>query len=307
MAYKLAPPGVKSTTSAGAAPKAATAAQPVDPMAYLVGPQRDAYAATVAMLKQYGLESLAPHILTYIQNGFSSDTISLELQQTDAWKQRFAGNIARAHNGLPVLTPAQYIATESSYRQIMQDAGLPKGFYDQPSDFTDWIAKDVSPTEVKSRVDAATTLVNQADPATLKYFKQYYSQGDIIAYALDQTRAAPLVGKQLQAASIGGAAQNQGVAVDKSTAENLAANGVSTQQAQQGFGFVHTEQGNANELASIYGQQGFTSADLANEVFLNNDAVAQRRKNLASQERANFSGSAGAGRTSLATDNSGTL
>jgi hypothetical protein len=189
----------------------------------------------------------------------------------------------------------------------MSQAGVPKGFYDQPSDFQAWIAGDVSPTEIKQRVDAATDLVNNADKATKDYFAKYYTKGDMIAFALDQKRAAPLVGKAVEAAKIGGAAAAQGLDVGLDLTERLAGEGVSRQQAQQGFGIVAKERETANNLASIYGEEGFSVADLANEVFLSDAGIADRRKKLASRERANFSGSSGVGSTSLSQAQSGSL
>lgn len=266
----------------------------------LTGAGRDAAVALTALFRSYGLESLAPTIIDYIKQGYSSDTIAVLLVDTPQYKQRFKGNEARQKAGLPVLSPAEYLATESAYREIMKTAGVPKGFYDQPSDFESWIGGDVSPTEVKQRVDAATDLVNNADQATKDYFAKYYSKGDMIAYALDQKRAAPLVGKQFEAAKIGGAAAAQGLAVGADLSERLASEGVTRQQAQQGFGFIAGESQNANKLASLSGVEGFTLADLANEVFLSDAGIEDRRKKLASQERGRFSGSSGIGSTSLA-------
>lgn len=273
----------------------------------LTGANRDAAVALTQLFKSYGLESLAPRILDYIKQGYSSDTIAVMLVDTPEYKKRFAANDARIKANLPALSPQEYLATESAYREVMSQAGVPKGFYDQPSDFEKWIASDVSPTEVKTRVDAATDLVNNADKATKDYFSKYYSKGDMIAYALDQNRAAPLVGKQFEAAKIGGAAAAQGLAVGKDLSESLASNGVTQSQAQQGFGLIASEKDNANNLASIYGQQGFTIADLANEVFLSDSGVADRRKKLASQERATFGGSSGIGQTSLSQNTGGAL
>ena len=280
---------------------------PSDPLAGLTGADRDAAVALTALFKQYGLESLAPKIVDFIKQGYSADTISVLLADTDEYKKRFAANDARVKAGLPALTPQEYLATESAYREVMSQAGVPRGFYDQPSDFQSWIAADVSPTEIKTRVDAATDLVNNADKATRDYFAKYYSKGDMIAYALDQKRAAPLVGKQFEAAKIGGAAAAQGLQVGQQLSESLASEGVSRQQAQQGFGFVAAEKDNANNLASIYGQQGFTIADLANEVFLSDAGVADRRQKLASRERATFGGSSGLGQTSLSQNTGGAL
>ena len=116
----------------------------------LTGSNRDAFMALETLFKNYGLDSLAGKIYDYVKNGYSADTISILLQDTPEYKARFKGNEARLKAGLPVLSPADYINTENAYRQILRQSGLPSGFYDSTDDFTDWISKDVSPTEVQS-------------------------------------------------------------------------------------------------------------------------------------------------------------
>jgi hypothetical protein len=184
---------------------------------------------------------------------------------------------------------------------------VPKGFYDQPSDFEKWIADDVSPTEIKGRVDAATDFINKQDPAAIAAMKKFYTTGDLVAYALDRDRAAGLVGKQFEAAKIAGAAADQGLEVGRSLSEQLAGNGVSQDQARQGFGMIANERSNANKLAALSGTEGFTVADLANEVFLADGNIAERRTKLASQERARFGGSSSIGTGTLATSKGGSL
>ena len=272
----------------------------------LTGASRDAAAALTSLFTSYGLGSLAPQIVGFLKQGYSSDTVSLLLQDTAAYKQRFAANAAREKAGLPVLSPAQYLATEQSYRQIMQQAGLPPGFYDQPSDFTKFLEQDISPAEIQSRVQAASTFVNSADQNALNYMKQYYTQGDLMAYALDPTRAAPLVGKAFDAAQVGGAAADQGLAVDKATADELASKGISAAQASQGFSLVASDLPNATRLSQIYGG-GLSQQDLINETFLNDAGAAFKRQTLASKERANFGGSSGVNNGSLTTSTAGQL
>jgi len=278
-----------------------------DATAALSGPDKNAYNAVLDMLTEFGLQSLAPHILGYIKNGYDSSTISYELQQTKEWKTRFAANEIRAKQGLSVLSPQEYIQTERSYRQIMQNAGVPAGFYDQSSDFTDFLAKDISPQEINDRVKAATDFVNRADPQELAQMKKFYTTGDLIAFALDPNRAQPLVGKDFQAATIAGQAAKQGATIDQGMAERLAGDGITRDQASQGFGMIAAEQPNANKLAAVYGQDGFTTNDLAKETFEANSDVAQRRRKLASQERANFQGSGGVGQTSIVSTQGGSL
>ena len=82
------------------------ATNPADPFGGLEGDDRNAYTAILNTLKSYGLESLAPALLKFIQQGYSEDTINVLLQETDAYKQRFAANESRRQKGLPVLSPA---------------------------------------------------------------------------------------------------------------------------------------------------------------------------------------------------------
>ena len=271
----------------------------------LTGANRDAAVALTALFKSYGLETLAPRIIDFIKQGFSADTISVMLSDTPEYKKRFAANEVRLKQGLPVLSPAEYLSTESAYRDVMKQAGVPSGFYDQPSDFEAWLGNDVSPSEIKTRVDSATEMVNSLDKNTLDEFRQFYSTGDIIAFALDQKRAAPLVGKAFEASKVAGAAKAQGLQVDKATAEGLAGQGVNRQQAQQGFSFIASEQQNVNKLADISGASQLTQSDLVNEVFYNDAATAERRNKLASQERGRFGGSSGVGNNSLSSSTGG--
>jgi hypothetical protein len=271
--------------------------------AALTGAQRDANAAVLALFTSYGLASLAPVIMSYIKNGYSADTASIMLQDTTQYKTRFAGNAARIKAGLSVLSPAEYLATEKSYGQIMSKYGLPAGFHDSTSDYQKFIEADVSPVELDQRAQSASDFVNRNDAQSLAYFKQYYSTGDMIAYALDPKRAAPLVGKAYEASLIGGAAATQGLGVSKLVSEDLAGRGITADQASQGFGIVSADQKAANELSNIYGGGPLTQQDLIDSTF-KNDAVATQRKNkLASQERANFGGSGGAGSTALSSSN----
>lgn len=273
-----------------------------DPLSSLTGDQRNAYSALTALFDQYGLSTLAPKILQFVQNGFGSDTISLMLQQTSEYKQRFAGNEARVKAGLPALSPGDYINTEESYRQILQSNGLPQGFYDSPSDFTNWIAKDVSPTELNSRVAVAKDYLYNAPAETKDALVNYYGldSGHMLAYILDPTKAEPLVEQRYRTAQIGGAAQQQGYGLTEADAGALAAAGVTSDQARQGFAQIGSYLPQAAQLGDIYGN-AYGLGDAEAETFntAGAGAAAQKRKTLASQERAAFGGSSGVGNTSL--------
>jgi hypothetical protein len=270
-----------------------------DPFGALDGANRDVAVYLNELFKSYGIDTLAPQILKMIQEGFSSDTISIQLQQTKEYKQRFAANDARIKAGLPALSPAEYISTERSYRQVMSEAGLPVGFYDSNDDFRKFLEMDVSPTEVKSRVDTAKEAINQAPPDTLAYAKQFYQIGDLVAYALDPTKAAPLVERRIKAAEAAALAAQNGNNLSQVNAEVIGGTGASLSDIQQGVGFISQEQKTTDKLSQIYGGDNVTQDDLVREVFQGNSEAATKRKKLASQERATFGGSSAQGKSSL--------
>lgn len=256
----------------------------------LSGEDRDAYVALTAMLRQYGLESLASTVLKYIQEGYSQDTITMLLEQTSAYKKRFAGNEARKKAGLPVLSPAEYLATETAYRQIMSAAGLPRGFYDEPSDFTKWISADVSPSEIQDRVTTASRMVSSLDEQTRKQFEKWYTRGDMIAYALDRKRSVEVLDRQWRAAEAGSAATDRGLALNRSLAEQVGELGLGSDQVEAGMASAAVNAKATQKLAGIYGGQ-YTDADAVEETFLSDLGAQQTRKRLASQERGQFGGS----------------
>lgn len=277
---------------------------PIDPYGGLHGSDRDAFIAVRETLKEYGLESLADEVIGFIKQGYSADTINILLQDTQAYKKRFAANEARRQKGLPVLSPAEYLATEQAYRQVMSAAGLPVGFYDEPKDFENWLANDVSPVEIQQRVQVAAEMVNNLDPQVRSTFEQWYTQGDMIAYALDRDRAASVIERQYRAAQIGGEAARQGVTLGRDLAEQLAAEGITQDAARQGFGAVRTVADNARRLSAVYGGD-YDEDDAIGEVFLNDQDAGRRRRRLASQERAAFGGSSNVTSGSLARQQAG--
>ena len=265
----------------------------------LTGENRDAFAAVSVLFKSYGLESLAGQIYDFVKNGYSADTISILLQDTKEYKERFAGNELRKKAGLPVLSAGEYLATEASYRQIMESAGLPSGFYDQHSDFNSWIGKNVSPSEIQTRVDLATQATVLANQNYKRALNQMgIADSELTAYFLDQNKALPYIQKAAATAAIGAQALQNNLAFDQAYAESLATSGITGEQAAQGYSQIAQEAGTMNTLASIYGTS-YTQREAEEATFRGAAGPTNKRKSLASQERANFSGAAGGARAGL--------
>jgi hypothetical protein len=262
--------------------------------------QQSAFDIMKDMLTQYGLGSLTGTLQNILLSGITDQTeISLQLQGTQEWKTRFAGNELLRQQGLPVLDVAQYLAVESSYAQVMKNYGLPQGFYDDPSDFSKWIGSSVSPNEIQQRAQMYADVARREDPALTDQLRAMgLGDGDILAYMMDPNRALPLIQQKYQTALIGGAARRAGLTPDTAYAQHLADLGVTEQQAAQGYGQIATELPGVEKLGQIY-NDSISQSDLESETFDSNGAVTNKKKRLASQERAAFSGSAGVGQGSL--------
>jgi hypothetical protein len=261
-------------------------------------------------LINWGLPTLVPVVQGYIDQGYSGETASLMIQSEPVYQQRFAGNVTRQKAGLPVLSPDEYLSTESAYRQSMRAANLPSGFYDDPSDFSKFIANDVSPSELKSRVDAAALSITNADPYYTSSLARMYGigTGDMVAYALDPERALPLINKQVQAAQFGAEAARQGLQATTPMAETYAGLGVTQQQARQGFEQVAQILPEAQRLSQITaGAQPFGVEQATSAVFGGEQSAAYKKslQDLSEQEQSRFAGQAGVTRGSLAKGTSG--
>lgn len=267
----------------------------------LKGENRDAFLALKSLFGTYGLDSLAGKIYDYVKQGYGADTIATLLQDTTEYKRRFAGNEARVKAGLPVLSPADYLATEQAYRQILSSAGLPRGFYDNPADFTRWISADVSPTEIKSRVDMAVAATGQANPQYKQALFQMYgiNEADLTAYFLDRKRAEPILKKQAAAGAIGAAAIRRGLAASVLDLEGYATLGITADQAEGAYGQISEGLQSMLGIAGRYGST-WSQREAEQELFTpgassgGQEAASAKGKRLRSQERAMFAGGRGA-------------
>lgn len=265
----------------------------------LTGENRDAFIAIKKLFSSYGLESLAGKIFDYVKNGYSSDTISILLQDSDEYKKRFAANDARRKAGLNVLNPAEYISAENSYRQILRQSGLPKGFYDGNDDFVGFLTNDVSPTELQDRVNLATQASTLANSSMKEALQQMgIGQGEVAAYFLDPKKAVPFIQKAAAQAAIGAEAIQRGFQFDQAYAEQLATSGISREQAAQAYAKIGDEFSNLKSLGDIYGQ-GWTQREAEEDIFRGGNAASAKKRNIISNERGNFSGSAGTARGGL--------
>lgn len=263
-----------------------------DQLKNLTGPQRDAAAALIQLMSTYGLQSLAGQIITMVKQGFSSDTMSLMLEKTPEYQKRFAANAVRLKKGLPVLSPAEYIQTERSYRAVLSNSGMPKGFYDTQTDFQKFLENDLSPTELNDRVKLWQTEALK-DTEGLAAIRKITGLGasDYAAYLMDPTRATPLLTKTAQAVSFAAAAGRHGFDITKDLATRYGNLDVTADEAEQGFAAIQQIQGETDKLARMYGLGGYDIDDATAEVFGQDADAANIRQKATDAEKATFSDS----------------
>ena len=290
-----------------------------------------------SILTSYGLTGgISGGVLAMLQNGLDIATIQTILDSPDpmgaikglgltptqlsaatglvsSWQTRFSGNQARIAAGLNPLSPADYIANEQSYKTVMSMAGIPAS---SPLQSTDYLGKlmgaDISPAETQMRVNAATAAVQNEDPQVLAQLQSQFgmTMPTIISHLLDPTVAAPLVQQEYNAAQIGAEAARSGVNIAYGgtgplSAMGLAAQGITQNQANQGFNTIAQEQPALQSIAGRYGAgiigpNGVGQA-LESSVFnIQGAAAAQQQvSRLTTAETSAFSGSAGAATGSL--------
>jgi hypothetical protein len=260
-----------------------------------VADRQNAITVLKERFAKYGLSTLATAIEKFAVDGATEDTITLKLQETPEYQQRFKANADRLKNNLRVLTPAEYLNAEDGYRQVLRSYGLKQ--FDNDSYVTQFISNDVSPTELSDRVTLAVQRVQNADPAVSRTLRDYYGigQNDLVAYMLDPNQQLPKIQRQVAAAEIGTAARVQGLEAGVGVAEQLAAQGVSQATAQKGYATIADILPTAEKLSSIYGNvtDGYGQSEAEQEVFNSLASAQRKRQKLSALETAQFSGSSG--------------
>lgn len=223
----------------------------------------------------------------------SIDDIGVQLQSSPAFAKRFPANKILADQGKPQYSVSQYLRLESDYKSRLQAAGMPTGFYDNPQDFQKFIANDVSPDELSARLQYGYQAVRNAPKEVVDQFKTLYgvSEGDLAAYFIDPEAARPTFDRyeaerQARSAAIAAEAATQAnIQLGRQQAEELARAGVSTTEAQKGFGVIGTSQ----ELFTTQaGEEAISQQEQITGVLGTNAAAAQRVAKRRRERQAQF-------------------
>lgn len=252
----------------------------------------------------------ADQLTSYIQDAANNDKKDWEImagvREQPWYAARFPGMAALRNRG-QAMDEATYISQEAQYRQVLQAAGLPAGFYDDPTDFGGWIGGGVSVQEVQDRVDTAQDILNSADPGTRDALRQFYgiTDGTMLAHILDPNQATAAIRDEVRAASIGGAAggrlsQAQSEALGNTTVgqniDTLTASG--RQALADRMGAAQQLDQQDSYLSGIEQDNAYSFNDSAQAAFGDQDRLLASQKR-AQREQARFGGSSAIGSGSL--------
>jgi len=276
---------------------------------------QSAYDILFSKFNQVGLSSLIEPLKSLIVSGPSEAELTLALRATPAYQTRFAANAERIKAGLVPLDEGVYVRLEDQYQKIMRNYGLPSSYYAKDSTgkqigFEKLISNDVSSTELEDRIMTAQNRVINAAPEVTAALKQFYpdiTNGDILAYALDPTKALSDIKRKVTAAEIGGAAIGAGLDTSVTRAEQLAGYGINQDLGKKGYTAIAGGLERGRQLSGIYQQSPYDLKTAEQEVFnlTGGTEAARERKKIIGMEKATFGGQTGITSGALARDRAG--
>ena len=260
------------------------------------------------------MSELEPWIIQGYADG-DGEALMMKFRGTTTYQQRFAGMAELKGRG-QAISESEYIQLESSYRNVMQNYGLPTTFYDKPEDYARLIGAGLSVNEVEQRVVAAKQALN---PLVAQELQEYYgvSAGTGMAYllgltnaegvALESARTQEQIRTGARAAQIGAAAERAGFSMDRTYAERLGGTSVGTTVDPFQVGTLAQLEGTFDQARRVADRET-TLAAIDTEAYDQRDALAasfgDEQAKLASErrgkrERSRFAGSSGVAGSSL--------
>lgn len=262
-------------------------------------------------LKALGLpQSLVDEIDTMIKQDYTNSQMYLELQKTQAWKDRFPGMAALAAAG-KAIDAGTYISQEKSMLQTLDYYGIDKNIFGTTQELGKQIANLVSPKRFETVVALAAQDVEN-NPDVLAGLNLYYGvdKSAAISYLLNPTIGLDIIQRQARAAEIGAKAAKSnfafGMTKEGSGVAESFINAAGTMDLQALDVTFQQARGLSDIQSSIAATEGAAYNDLsAVSAILGKDQAAildsQRR---AARSVARFSGRSGLGSGSLASESS---
>jgi len=289
----------------GTAPLPPVAPPPAAPAA--PDPYANAFTMLQALLQSWGLTSLAGDVRDMLTAGDSADVIPIKLRETEAYKTRFKGNLDRVKNGLPALSEAEFLATETSLKSVVRRY-VGAGEYDSKENLDKWIASDLSPQELNDRLGLYQENWDM-QPREVKdaWASHGLTPRDALRALMDPTLSETTLKRQAAIYSLGGAgvqAFGDDRTLDTDRLGFLADSGVSRDEAEKGYRDIAGRQEYEGFLAKTAGVE-FGLRDQEDAALLGDQRAEQRRRKILNTDTARFEENYLGTQSSLLDDRSG--
>lgn len=273
-----------------------------------------AFSIVEGILKNYDMKGVADSIAK-IRKDYpeiaSDDILALlkfDTRYNAPYLERFAGNAELIKKGLPTLDDSAYLKVEKEYENIFKAYDV--GSLANRKTYATLIGNSMDAVDVTSRLKIGYERL-KADKNIETAFRQFYpslSDGDIVAAMLNPKEMLPALERKAAAAEIGGSYLAQGLKADITSAESLAAYGVTKAGAQAGVRYIAQALPRGQFLSDISKETGINyTQKTAEDITFKKDVKAQQQEDiLKGKEVARFGGAAGTiGSKSLASQQRG--
>lgn len=259
-----------------------------------------------------GIESILQQGLI---EGLSPEILAQRVRQSPFYLERFPGMAARKAGGLSAISEAEYLALERGYAAQLRTFGATGLITDSKATFAGWIAKDVSVSELNSRLDMAYAAVYDTGSQVKAAFQAFYgialNDQDILGYFLNPDEGLSQIEDKVLTAQVGGEALRFGLSITRVRADELRRAGITPDLAKTGFADVAAELPMLGKLAAIHAFSPLSQTQLENFFFHDDPTVGSKRAQVFTRALAEFQGSITGRRTNqgglaelLATDQS---
>jgi hypothetical protein len=268
-----------------------------------------AFSIVEGILKNYDMKGVADSIAK-IRKDYpeiaSDDILALlkfDTRYNAPYLERFAGNAELIKKGLPTLSDESYLKVEKEYENIFKSYDV--GSLANRKTYATLIGNSMDAVDVTSRLKIGYDRL-KADKNIETAFREFYpslSDGDIVAAMLNPKEMLPALERKAAAAEIGGSYLAQGLKTDITSAESLAAYGVTKAGAQAGVRYIAQALPRGQFLSEISKETGVKyTQKTAEDITFKKDVKAQAQEDLLkATEIGRFSGGSGtAGSRSLA-------
>ena len=251
----------------------------------------NAFEMLRALLEQWGLSSLHNDVRDMLTAGDSEEVIPLKLRETQTYKERFSGNAARIKAGLPALSEAEYLATESRLKTVVRRY-VGSGEYDTKANLDKWIGGDLSPNELNDRMQVyQDKYLAWGDLERQAWASHGLTPAEAIKSIMDPSVTETTLKQKANVYALGAAsvqAYKDDRALNVDRLGKLVNAGVTSDKATDGFREVAGRQEYEGFLARNAGID-LTREDQEDAALLNDTAARKKREKVLATDQAKYS------------------